>query len=121
MPRRVPQPHVDRLKRPAEHHDFWPGFVVTVIGVFALVGGLRRVTGIETVAGGGAWETQLVKAFSTGGLQYQHPKPPMGPTDATDPSVTAAALKQWEQAAAGGPAARRQVRVNTSAATPCPT
>jgi hypothetical protein len=112
---------MDRLKRPAERHDFWPGFVVAVIGALALVGGLRRITGIETVAGNSAWETQLVKAFSSGGLQYETPALPTGPADATDPSATAATLKQWEQAATGGPGTRRHVRINTSAATPCPT
>jgi len=98
MPTPVPQPPINRRVRPNEAHDFWPGAVVALIGILVLVGGLARVTGVETLEGDAAWETQLVRAFSVGGLKYTAPgtptldgappDPDIGPTAATSPSAS---------------------------------
>ncbi len=121
MSHRVPQPPVDPAHRDAESHDFWPGFVVAVAGVVLIFCGARHVTDVDTAAGDTAWETQLIKAFSAGGLQYasqlQEPPPP-----GFDGSAAAAeALDRWAKLQAEAKAPTWAVRVNTDAKTPCPT
>ena len=80
---RVPQPPVNRALRALERHDFWPGFVVALAGLVVAFCGARHLTNVETVDGNSAWEVQLVKAFSSGGLQYPDqvapPPPPKHP------------------------------------------
>ena len=67
---RVPQPPVNPALRDLERHDFWPGFIAALIGIILAFCGARHLTGVDTVDGGTAWETQLIKAFSFDGLQY---------------------------------------------------
>jgi hypothetical protein len=114
MFRRVAQPPVNPAMRDAERHDFWTGFVLAVVGFVLLLCGARHLTGVETVQGGTAWETQLVKAFSSGGLRFpEQVAPPPPPKDA-DP----AALERW---ARQNPPPTWKVRVDAGATTPCPT
>ena len=41
-----------------------------MIGVILTFCGARHLTNVDTVDGGNAWETQLIKAFAFDGLQY---------------------------------------------------
>lgn len=119
--RRVPQPPVQPALRDLEHHDFWPGLIVVVIGVVLLVCGARNLTGIETTDGSGAWETQLVKAFSTSGLKFPSHEAPPPPPQSDDPAANAAALDRWAKQNLAAAAPTWKVRVDLSAKTPCPT
>jgi hypothetical protein len=114
MLKRVPQPAVNPALRDVERHAFWPGFAAVLIGLILAFCGARHLTAIETVAGGTAWETQLMKAYASGGLQYPKAIPP--PPDG-DP----AALERWVQQYANAGQPRWKVRVDTAATTPCPT
>ena len=68
--RRVPQPPLNPALRDLERHDFWPGFIAALIGIILTFCGARHLTAVDTVDGGNAWETQLIKAFTFDGLQY---------------------------------------------------
>jgi hypothetical protein len=115
--RRVAQPPVDPASRDLERHDFWPGFVVALIGAILLFCGARNVTDVQTVEGGSAWETQLVRAFAFSGLQFADqvasPPPPSG----DDP----AAMERWARENRHFEMPTWKVRVDTAAKTPCPT
>ena len=122
MLQRVPQPPIQPALRDLEHHDFWLGFVVVVIGAVLTFCGARHVTTVDTVDGGAAWETQLVKAFSTGGLRYPDAAttaPP--PPDTDNPAATAEAMERWAKSEATAKTPTWHVRVDTGANTPCPT
>jgi hypothetical protein len=114
---RVPQPPVNPALRDSEHHDFWLGFVVALIGIILALCGTRHLTNVDTVDGANAWETQLMKAFSFDGLQYADkiapPPPPRG--DDSD------ALERWARETREAKAPTWKVRVDTAAKTPCPT
>jgi hypothetical protein len=113
---------VDPAQRDAERHDFWPGFVVLLTGALLILGGARRLTGLDTVEGNSAWETQLIKAFSSGGLQYADQLEPSAPPRPTgELAADAAALARWAKEQTGGIPRSWQVRVDTGAKTPCPT
>ncbi len=119
--RRVPQPLVNPAQRAREHHDFWPAFVGAVAAGVLIVCGAGRLTGIETVDGGTARETQLVKAYTSGGLKFPQqisapPRPIPG-----DPAGTAAALERWERESAQKSRRPWKVQVDTTASAPCPT
>jgi len=115
--RRIPQPPLDRTRRRLERHDFWPGFIAALIGVILTFCGARHLTGVDTVEGGTATETQLVKAFAFDGLQYpQHMAPPP-PPKGDDPE----ALERWARQTRSAEAPTWKVRVDTAASTPCPT
>jgi hypothetical protein len=122
MNRRVPQPRMDAARRDPERHGFWPAFAVALLALFLIAAGAQRSTGVGTVDGRAARETQLIKAFAVGGVQFADrvavSEPPV-PTG--DPMIDAEAFARWdrEQAAAEAPAWR--VRVDPSAKTPCPT
>ncbi len=122
---RVPQPPLNPSLRASEEHDFWPGLVLVVAGAVFLFSGFRHVTGIDTVTGGSAWETQLIHAFSSGGLQHaskSQAAPPPKPADpGEDPSRAAAALDRWSKQQVAASALTWKVRVDTGAKTPCPT
>lgn len=118
MLKKVTQPPVDPAKRAQERHEFWPGFAVAVIAAVLVFCGARHLTAVETVDGGTAWETQLIKAYSSGGLKYPEPAPPPPPRP-DDPTFGAAALQRWAKQNAQGPGWK--VRVDTEAKTPCPT
>jgi len=119
MRNRVAQPPINPFARDTERHEFWPGFVLALVGLVVMVCGVRHLTNLETLNGDTAWETQLVKAFSTGGLQYggsaalPRPDDLMNPTIPRPPSPLSG-----RSAPADG---RSKVRVNTEAKTPCPT
>ena len=117
MLRRVPQPPVDPALRDLEHHDFWPGFIAVLIGFVLIFCGARRLTSVQTVDGGTAWETQLIKAFCFDGLQYADRVAPTPPPTEDDP----AALERWARQNANTPPPTWKVRVDTAAKTPCPT
>jgi hypothetical protein len=124
MPKRIKQPPIQPALRDSEHHDFWPGFICALIGVVVLFCGARHLTAVDTTDGNSAWEHQLVKAFSSGGIQYvdRTARPlhrdPFAPPDAlaAPPPVT------LEPAGDGEPTGPRwKIKVNLGASTPCPT
>jgi len=117
MQKRVTQPPVNPALRPTERHDFWTGFAIILIGLVLVVCGARHLTSIETVEGGTAWETQLVKAFSAGGLQFPEQLRPPPPPKSNDP----AALEQWAKQNSQYSAPTWKVRVDAGASAPCPT
>jgi hypothetical protein len=122
MVRRIPQPPVDPARRDREAHDFWPGFILTLIGALVVLGGARHLTTLNTVEGNSARETELIKAFASGGLQFAAQLPPPAPPKPTgDPAADAAALARWDQQQAHATPPSWKVRVNTAAKTPCPT
>ncbi len=116
---RVPQPPVDPPRRDVEQHDFWPAAAVTAIALVLLWIGARQTTGMNTLDGGSASALQLVKAFATGGLQFQKAPLSFDPTIHVDPAAAAAAMDQ--AARIGDLPLRARYRVNTDAADPCPT
>ena len=116
---RVAQPPIQPSQRPAERAEFWPGFILSIIGLLVLLAGTQHLTGVDTTDGGTARETQLMKAFASGGLEMVEAAPLPDPGAFADPAQAAAAIEQWERASARstGP----KFRVNTGAANPCPT
>jgi hypothetical protein len=114
---RVPQPPVNPALRDPERHDFWTGFAIALAGIVLIVCGARHLTAIETVEGGTAWETQLVKAFSSGGLQFPEQLALAPPPRGDDP----AALERWARQRAQYSRPTWKVRVDAGATTPCPT
>ena len=119
--KRIPQPPVNPASRDLEHHDFRPGFIITLIGAILVFGGAQHLTNVDTVEGSTAWETQLIKAFSSGGLQYADQLAAPPPPKLDDPAAAAEALDRWARLPAGASAPKWKVRVDTSAKTPCPT
>ena len=118
---RVPQPPINPALRDTEHHDFWTGVVILVIGVVFIFCGLRHVTGVETTDGGAAREAQLVTAFSSGGVKYASQIPPSAPPRVDDTSAAAEALDRWAKSRAVASVPTWKIRVDTEAKTPCPT
>jgi len=97
---------------------------VAIIAIALLLCGARHLTGIETTDGGNAWETQLVKAYSSSGLKFPDltpPPPPPPPARDADPAAAAAALDRWQRQTAQAVPPSWKVRVDTAAAAPCPT
>jgi hypothetical protein len=122
MRSRVPQPPINPASRDKERHGFWLGFAVVAVGALLILCGARHITGIDTVDGNSAWETQLVKAFSSGGLQYpqqQNTAPPPPSTD--DPAAMVDALNRWASRQANPPAPTWRVRIDTASKAACPT
>ena len=121
MFKRVPQPPVNPSLRALERHDFWPGFVAAVAGLVVLLCGAGRLTNVDTSDGGTASEAQLIKAFSSGGLQFADQLAPPPPPNFNAASNPAEALDRWakQQAAARSPTWK--IRVDPGAKTPCPT
>ena len=119
---RVPQPPVNPARRDVEHHDFWPGSIMTLIGIVLVLGGAQHLTSVDTVEGSTASEVQLMKAFSSGGLQYpdQQPLPPP-PVKPDDAALRAEVLERWARDQARATTPTWKVRVDTGAKTPCPT
>ena len=114
---RVPQPPVNPVLRATERHDFWPGFIAALIGVILAFCGARHLTGVDTVDGGTAWETQLVKAFAFDGLQYASKLSPPPPPRGDDPE----AFERWARQNRETETPTWKLRVDTAAKTPCPT
>lgn len=121
MFKRVPQPPVNPAARDLEHHDFWTGIVVVVAGALLLISGLRHLTRVDIVEGGNAWETQLVKSFSSGGLEYASKIPPPAPPKLDGVANPGEALDRWVKQQAKAQPPSWKIRVDTSAKTPCPT
>jgi hypothetical protein len=121
MFKRVPQPKVNPALRDVEHHDFWPGFIAVLIGGVLAFGGARHLTGVDTVGGSTASEIQLVKAFSSGGVQYASQIVPPPPPKLDDPAAEAEALDRWAKQQANATPPQWKIRVDTDAKTPCPT
>jgi len=117
MLRRVPQPPVNPALRATERHDFWAGFIVALVGVAFTVCGARHLTAVDTVNGGTAWETQLIKAYSSAGLQYADHLPPTPPPKGDDPE----ALDRWARQVEHATAPSWKVRVDTESKAACPT
>jgi hypothetical protein len=118
---RIPQPPVNPALRDREQHDFWPGFIAALIGIILVYCGARHLTNVDTVEGTTAWETQLVKAFSSGGLQYPSQVAPAPPPKVEDPAAAAEALDRWAKEQANATPLSWKVRVDTGAKNPCPT
>ncbi len=114
---RVPQPPVNPARRDLEHHDFWPGFVAVLIGLILILCGAMHSTGVPTVDGGPASETQLMMAYCFDGLQYADRMAAPPPPAVDDPE----ALERWARENARKPPPTWTVRVDTAANTPCPT
>ena len=120
MLRHVPQPPINPATRDPERHEFWPGFVAAVIGAVLVYSGARHSTGVDTVDGAAARETQLIKAFALGGLRYPEPPSPP-PSRPEDPEASAEALDRWAKQQALAEPPTWKVREDTGAKTPCPT
>ncbi len=118
--KRILQPPVNPALRNPERHDFWPAFVALVAGVVLASYGARHLTEVDTVGGSSAWETQLVQAFSSGGLQYPEQVPPPPPPKVDGLENPAEVLERWARQQASPPPDWK-VRVDVSAKTPCPT
>jgi len=118
---RVPQPPVNPALRGLERHDFWPGFIAALVGIVLVICGARHLTGVDTAEGSTAWETQLMKAFSAGGLQYADQMAPPAPPKLDDPAAAAEALDRWARQNANATPPSWKVRVDTGAKKACPT
>jgi hypothetical protein len=114
---RIPQPPVNPALRDAERHGFWPGFIVTFIGIILMFWGARRLTAVDTVEGANAYETQLIRAFAFDGLQFASKVTPPPPPRGSDPE----ALERWARQSREFEPPTWKVRVDTAAKTPCPT
>jgi hypothetical protein len=119
--KRIPQPPMNPASRDLEHHDFWSGFIVMLAGVVLAFRGARHLTGVDTVGGSTASEIQLVKAFSSGGLQYASQIVPAPPPKLEDPAAEAEALDRWAKQQANATPPKWKIRVDAGAKTPCPT
>ena len=119
--RRIPQPPIDPAARDPERHGFWRALVAAFLGLSILITGARHSTGVETAQGGAARETQLMKAFSSGGLQFPDQVAPPPPPKFDNSPQGLAALQRWEKQSAAFTPPTWLVRVDTSAKTPCPT
>ena len=121
MLQHISQPPINPALRNPERHYFWPGFVAVVAGVVLTVCGARHLTTVDTIDGSSASEIQLVKAFSSGGLQYPEQVPPPPPPKPDGSANSAEALDRWARQQANTPPPAWKVRVDASAKTPCPT
>ena len=107
------------LLRATEAHDFWPGLVLILIAAALLLAGARHLTGVKTAEGDSAWEYQLVKAFTCGGLQARSAVTVPDLASYDDPSAAEAALERMARERADK--FPINYRVNTGAVDPCPT
>jgi hypothetical protein len=121
MFKRVSQPPVNPARRDLERHDFWPGFIAALMGTALVFCGARHLTSVDTAAGSTAWETQLNKAFSAGGLQYASQMGPPPPPRMDDSAASAEALERWARENAHAAPPTWKVRVDTGAKRACPT
>jgi hypothetical protein len=121
MFQRVPQPPVNRALRAREGHDFRVGLVAALAGAAVLLCGALHLTHVGTVDGGTARETQLVKAFASGGLQYPDQVGPPPPPKLDGVANPAEALDRWAKQRAAFQPPTWKIRVDTAAETPCPT
>ncbi len=113
----TPQPPINPALRDRERHDFWVGFIFALIGLLVLFCGTRHMTGLDTVEGNSAWEMQLVKAFTSGGLEYTMPGTMAEPPPPDDPAAEA----RFAERRSMSTPAKLKYRINTGAQNPCPT
>jgi hypothetical protein len=106
-------------RRDSEQHDFWLPFAIVLIAVSLLLVGTRHITGLETESGEAARETELIKAFSKGGLERVAPVTTFEPALFNDPAALAVVMERM--AVESAQSSRLRYRVNTGAADPCPT
>ncbi len=119
--KRIPQPPINPAKRPLELHEFWPGFIATVIGAAIVFCGARHQTGVDTSKGSAAWETQLVKAFSSGGVQYASEQPAPPPPNLDGVANPAEVLDRWAKNQGKAQPPAWKIRVDLGAKAACPT
>ena len=119
MARRVFQPPIIPSARESEARDAWAGLALGCLALTLLLCGVSHITGIDTLAGSGASEYQLMKAFSSGGLRYSDAMAPPDPSVLNDPALSAAAFERLQQR--NRPFPKITYRVDTGATTPCPT
>jgi hypothetical protein len=112
---------VNPAQRALERHDFWPGFVATVAGVVIIFCGARHLTSVETTGSSAAWETQLVKAYSCGGVQYASEQAPPPPPNLEGVANPAEALDRWAKNQANYQPPSWKIRVDLDAKAACPT
>jgi hypothetical protein len=103
MFKRIPQPPVNPVLRAREHHDFWAGFVTALAAVAT------------------AWETQLIKAFSSDGLQYASQQAAPPPPRLDNVANPAEVLDRWARQQANAQPLSWKIRVDVGSETPCPT
>ena len=121
MFKRIPQPPVNPALRSLERHDFWPGLVVVMAGVVVAFCGARHMTGVDTVEQNAATEIQLVKAFSSGGVQYASEQAPPPPPNLEGVANPAEALDRWAKKQANVVSPAWKIRVDLGAKAACPT
>ena len=118
---RVPQPPVNPAARALERHEFRPGIYAVLLGFVLLFLGAGLLTSVKTVEGSPAAETQLMKAFSSGGLQFAGQLPLPLPPNLNGVLNPAEAMDRWAKQVASAQNPNWKVRVDASAKTPCPT
>jgi hypothetical protein len=121
MFRRIPQPPVNAALRAPERHEFYVGFIVALAGLILVIGGTRHLTSVDTVDNASASEIQLVKSFSSGGLQFPGHAAPPPPPDLEGVDNPGEALDRWAKQQARATPPTWKVRVDLGAKTPCPT
>jgi hypothetical protein len=117
----VPQPPVNPATRALERHDFWPGLAATVAGLAVIFCGARHLTNVDTTDGNTAWETQLIQAFSAGGVQYASEQAAPPPPKLDDVANAAEVLDRWAKQQANAQPPGWKIRVDVGVKTPCPT
>jgi hypothetical protein len=112
---------VNPVLRAREHHDFWAGFVTALAAVAILFCGARHLTNVGTTDDGTAWETQLIKAFSSDGLQYASQQAAPPPPRLDNVANPAEVLDRWARQQANAQPLSWKIRVDVGSETPCPT
>ena len=122
MLKRFSQPPVNPALRDTEIHGFWLGCAVAVAALLLILYGALHLTRIQTVDGDRAWETQLVRAFSSGGVQYPQKETAPPPPRLDDPAAMVDALNRWaSHQDSHPPAPTWKVRIDAKAKAACPT
>jgi hypothetical protein len=121
MFKRILQPPVNPARRALERHDFWPGFVATLAGLAVVFCGARHLTSVDTTDGNTARETQLVKAFSAGGVQFADEQAAPPPPNLEGVANPAEALDRWAKNQANIQPPTWKIRVDIGAKAACPT
>lgn len=116
---RIPQPPMQADRRDPEEHGFWLPFAIVLVAASLLLLGTRHVTSLETEGGEAARETELIKAFSRGGLERVSAATTFAPALFDDPAALAVVLERM--AGDSAQSSRLRYRVNTGAVDPCPT